>query len=617
MTRPPKLLAALVSAGVGVVAVGCSPDSASPENQHHDAGDGDAGDGDAGDGDGGDGDAGADDSGGIEYVPGSGVPDGDPSDAVFDDAVIYDIRLTMPVESWQDIGGDPWAENWHVADFEWADEGVAQVGVRAFGYSSHVAGKPPLKIDFNREVPGQRWRGLETLKLRNAYYDSSFMHDALAPWMLREAGIPASRTGWARVWVNGERVGLFTVMEAIDDRFLKRNFGNDDGPLYSIDGIRGHGLMPLTDALAYFQYNTEVMGDGSDLEDLTRIVADGTDEELAAVLDVDAFFVESIVRTLSGSQDAFSADGNNFYLYNDPGSEPDGDPDPDELHGTWRIIPWDFNFDFASLGLEPALAVDPAMPWATSSFAYDPTTGAPYTDVLMQRQIASGRDVDATIAELVAGPLAFSGLVAKVHQWRTLLAEDAALDPLGGEVAFEHALANDLLYLHMRLSNELGVEVAECAGLEAGGTWARDLSPRGTVGWASVTADGWYWGDGDVHCLNTDQACIGFDVADQHYCTGLYTHAPSDVTIEVPDGATQLRGAVGLQLFAQDCSNGARFSIVQNGVTLWQSSVLSSYSAAEDIGDVAVQPGEVHLVASDEGDWGCDTTSWLDLRAVP
>jgi hypothetical protein len=192
-----------------------------------------------------------------------------------------------------------------------------------------------------------------------------------------------------------------------------------------------------------------------------------------------------------------------------------------------------------------------------------------------------------------------------------------ALDPLGGETAFAQALANDLLYLHLRLSNELGAEVADCPDLETDATLARDLSPRGTVGWAAVTSDGWYWGNGDVHCINTDQACIGFDVADRHYCSGLYAHAPSDVTIDVPEGASRLRGAVGLQLFAQDCSNGARFSIVQNGSTLWQSSVLTSYSPAEDIGDVSVQPGEVHLVATDQGDFGCDTTSWLDLRALP
>ena len=44
---------------------------------------------------------------------------------------------------------------------------------------------------------------------------------------------------------------------------------------------------------------------------------------------------------------------------------------------------------------------------------------------------------------------------------------------------------------------------------------------------------------------------------------------------------------------------------------------MGSYTEAKDIGDVTVAPGDVHLIGSAEGDFGCDTTSWLDLRAVP
>ena len=547
----------------------------------------------------------------VEELAGTGGLD--LATAVFDPDAIHDIELTLDAGDWADIYWNPWAETWHTADFAWDDETVGPVGVRAFGYSSHVAGKPPLKIDFNREIPGQRWRGLECLKLRNAYYDASFMHDALGPWMLRRAGVPASRTGWARVWANGALIGFYTVMECIDDRFLKANFGNDDGPLYSIDGIRGHGLMPLTDALAYFQYNTSVTGDGADLEDLTRIVAEGSDEALAAVLDVDSFFDESIVRTLSGSQDSFSADGNNFYLYNDPGV----DADPDDLHGLWRVIPWDYNFDFTSLSLVAALTVDPKTPWTTSTYAFDPYSGEPYTDVLMARQVAGGRDVDARVAELLTGELAYADVVGQVEAWRALIADEVAADPLGGEDRFAQGLANDLLYLHMRWSNALSAEVADCAPLEDDAVLARDLSPTGTVGWASLTTDGWIWAGAAHDCVNVDAPCVGFDIAATHYCTGLYAHAPSSVTLTIPDGMTSLRGAVGLQLFAEDCSNGVTFTVSQGGAALWTSGVQTSYSEAEDMGDVAVAPGAVLLLADPMGDYGCDTAAWVDLRAVP
>lgn len=95
-----------------------------------------------------------------EQVP--GVPPDEvpgPSDAVFDEEVIHDITLTMGEAEWAQLSGNPWAETWHTADFTWSGETVGSVAVRAFGYSSLVAGKPPLKIDFDGEVPGQEWRG--------------------------------------------------------------------------------------------------------------------------------------------------------------------------------------------------------------------------------------------------------------------------------------------------------------------------------------------------------------------------------------------------------------------------------------------------------------------------
>ena len=45
--------------------------------------------------------------------------------------------------------------------------------------------------------------------------------------------------------------------------------------------------------------------------------------------------------------------------------------------------------------------------------------------------------------------------------------------------------------------------------------------------------------------------------------------------------------------------------------------MLSSYSEAEDLGDISVAPGTVRLIADPMGDYSCDTASWVDLRAVP
>lgn len=46
----------------------------------------------------------------------------------------------------------------------------------------------------------------------------------------------------------------------------------------------------------------------------------GTDEEFATKVDVDEFLRVSVTRAAMGAIDAFAADGNNFYLYDNRGS---------------------------------------------------------------------------------------------------------------------------------------------------------------------------------------------------------------------------------------------------------------------------------------------------------
>lgn len=535
------------------------------------------------------------------------VPEADASEPVFDLDHVATIALEMEPADWEDIASDPWAENWHAASFRWDDESVDEVGVRAFGYSSHYVGKPPLKIAFDKVVDGQRWRGLEEIKLDNGYTDPSFLNEALGTLGLRRAGVPAARTGWAVVTVNGEEIGFFQVMESIDDRFLARNFGSDEGPLYSLSTYRGLGLNPITDPEPYYLEDTSVETDFADLIDLSRLVAEGTDEELAAVLDLDLFFTEAVVRALQGSMDCFSCDGNNFYLYNDPSE----DADPDDLHGTWRIIPWDFDRDFAQYGVWYALETSPTAPWETSWYAYDPLTGNPYQDPVHQRNQAMGREVDAKVAELFADALAWSRQDEELASWVERIGPYVAADRFGE--GWEGRVHDLRLYLHLRASAALGRDAASCPGLSAGWVPAAELSPEGTVGWGTLGVDERDFAGGG--CLPDGGPCPGLQVAGEHYCTGLYAHAPSSITLQIPEGCDALSGRVGLVDFAERCSDGASFAIKQDGVLLWSAGPLGNGDAPVDLGGVAVAPGEVVLETRPGASIACDTTAWLDLAA--
>lgn len=523
------------------------------------------------------------------------LPPEPPPDAaapVFDPTTIARVRLVMAAEAWQDLRDDPEALRWHEATFYWQDERVARVGVRAFGNGSLIPGKPSLKLSFDRFVDDRRWRGLETLKFDNSKQDPTFLNEYVASGVLRAIGVPTNRTGWATVEVNGDPAGFFVVLESVDDPFLVRWFGDDDGALYSNVPRRfGQGLLPTDRPLDYFDPQDRDTGDGTDLIALAKIVASGSDAELAAAIDLPEFFRMSVTRSVLGAQDAFSADGKNFYLYDD--------------RGRWRILPWDFDYDLSALGVLDALAVDLRAPWTTSRWAYNAITGAPYHDPLLVRTLALGADPDDVVAELLAGPLRWPAIDDRVTAAAALIRDAVLADPLGHGPTFDRHVAELRLFLHARLTQLAGREVADCPAAPPGVLRAADLAFSGTVGWGELEVDGTStWGPGFIN-------------AGDHFCTGVFAHAPSRVTVDVPAGYGALTGRAGVLDWDAGCTNGATFTIRQAGAILWHSGELRRYDPAVPFGPLQVAPGPLELRTDDLGQTDCDSTAWLDLALAP
>lgn len=515
----------------------------------------------------------------------------DPADAVFDPARIHDIALTMTAADWATVRDNPAAKRWVEADFAWDGERVGRIGVRAFGAGSLIAGKPSLKLSFDRNVRGQEWRGLDELKLDNSSQDVGYLNEYVCTAAMRAAGVPASRTGWARLTVNGTFAGFFVVLESVDDRFVERWFGHDDGGLYSLnDHNWGQGLNPMADPLTWYETETTFGGDGSELAAAATALASGTMAEVRARVDVDGFVRESVARSIMGSQDSFSADGNNFYLFDD--------------HGRVSIIPWDFDVDLGAWYPVTALTVDPRHPWTTSPWSYNSRSHAPYTDPVLVRALADGADVDRLIDELLAGPLSWESLDAYAAAGAALIRADAEADVLGRGAALGQRAFDLRLFLHARWSALRGGEVAHCPPAPPGVRRAADLGVTGTVGWDTLRID------------HTAQWGPGFMVAGEHACTGLFAHAPSTLTFDVPAGYGRLRGKAGLQDWRQRCGDGAAFAIRQGGVELWASGLRRNYDPALEF-VVELAPGPVTLVTTPNGEYTCDTTSWLDLELSP
>ena len=514
----------------------------------------------------------------------------DPTDTIFDPAVIHEFSLDMDAEAWVDITQNPYAENWHSARFRWGADTVEDVGIRTFGAGSLIYTKPSLKIAFDHFVPGQEWQGLEQIKLDNSSQDYGFLNETIGTAILRREGIPAVRTGYARVVVNDAPAGFFVLLEPVDDVYLRRWFGTDTGNLYgTADSRYAQGLnpIPVGGPLDWFTPQTKTETDGSDILAIAEIVASGTDDQLTAALDVDQFTRMSVTRSVFGGIDTMSADGNNYFLYNDA--------------GYWSIIAWDLDADLGyPWYFSNALSVDPRAPWLTSPWAYNPVTGAPYTDPVLSRALAMGADTDALVGEVLVGGGDWATVDAEIVAAAELIRDDVYADVLGYGPYFDLRRHDLRLFVHTRISQLLGRDAAPCEDADPG-TWrVGDLSPVGTVGWGNMLVDSTNWGP-------------GFTVGGEHYCTGVFAHAPSDVQVTIPGGATIMSAGVGLQDWVQQCGDGASFAIVQDRITLWESAVRRNYEPVLGTGEVRVSPGELHLVSSPNTEYSCDTAAWVDV----
>src|SRR5262245_56798582 len=144
--------------------------------------------------------------------------------------------------------------------FPWAHASVAvngtkldKVGIRYAGdityFVSTLRLKRPLAIKFDLSAgeggTGETFDGLSSVQLHAMPLDPSKARAALASAMFRAAGVPAPRTAFAEVTLtvadryNKEFLGLYTVVEGVDRRFLADRLGADSGLLMTPFRMRG------------------------------------------------------------------------------------------------------------------------------------------------------------------------------------------------------------------------------------------------------------------------------------------------------------------------------------------------------------------------------------------
>ena len=169
-------------------------------------------------------------------------------DNIFQNAQVISIELTFHQTGyWDSLVANYATATYMKADLVLTDEtgtsSFTDVGVRLKGNSSynHPNDKKSFKIDFNEYVSGQKYDGLKKLNFGNCFKDPSMMRDKVFFDVSRAADVPAPRSNFANVYMNGTLKGFYTVIEQIDDQFLDWKILDDDGNLFKAGDNFGGG----------------------------------------------------------------------------------------------------------------------------------------------------------------------------------------------------------------------------------------------------------------------------------------------------------------------------------------------------------------------------------------
>jgi spore coat protein CotH len=249
------------------------------------------------------------------------------AEVVFDTSVLHAIEISVDEEQFEKL--DEAGARAVPCTFTFDGRSLRLVGIRrkgGMGSLSPLFGKPALSVEFNEFIRGQRLFGLDRLILNNGMQDAAFLNEHLGYEICRRAGLAAPLTAHALVTINGELRGLYVLREAIDRRFLERNFGagNGSGNLY--EGSCPFDV-PCTDFLRMpermeLRQESKRRRGRDDLRELVRAIRTSSGDawitETRRRLDLTAFITLYAVCALTNHWDSYSGNMNNYYLYHRP-----------------------------------------------------------------------------------------------------------------------------------------------------------------------------------------------------------------------------------------------------------------------------------------------------------
>ena len=351
---------------------------------------------------------------------------------LFNTDEVMTIDIQIDEKDWDEMLRNATSEEYYSCDTVINGEKIYNVAIRPKGNTSLTAiamdpesDRFSFKLEFDHFVGGQTCYGLDKLILNNNFADATNMKEAIIYDMYQYMDSDASLYNYAKVSVNGEYWGVYLALEGVEESFMLRNYGTQDGELYKPDsmemgemgnmqgpemgGMQGQqmpnqgGGMPtppgsegapqmggfsmngngenlnyIDDDLDSYEgiWDGEITGTGKKdhkkVVNALKNISEGND--LEDYLDIDNVLKYMAVHTFAVNMDSLTGSmAHNYYLY--------------EYDGKLNLFPWDYNLSFG--GMSTGEDSD-----ATSvvNFAIDtPFAGTHFFDALLEDEEYSAR----------------------------------------------------------------------------------------------------------------------------------------------------------------------------------------------------------------------------------
>jgi spore coat protein CotH len=260
---------------------------------------------------------------------------------IFDASRLHEVRIVMDPKDWQSLRQNFRSNQYYAANIALDGEVLEQIGIRSRGDGSRNEEKPGLKLDFNKYIKTQEFHGYKTMVLDNLWQDQSLMREKLSFLVFEAMGIAAPALSHARLTVNDEYWGVYTIVESVSKPFLKARIGEESGNLFDYEYAAHWDFTVLGgDASSYvpspFQPQTnEDHLDATGLMAFVRAVNETPDatfsRDIASWLDVPRFLAYLATENAMAESDGMVGEQgvNNFYLYQYGGQN------------RFVFIPWD------------------------------------------------------------------------------------------------------------------------------------------------------------------------------------------------------------------------------------------------------------------------------------